>query len=352
MRLLKDLGMLAVIGTGIAMSLTGANSAELRIGGVGGAAQAAASETMVKPFAAMTGTNVVEDEYDQKLAEIRAQVEANSLKWDVVMVGPATGPQACEEGLIEDISAEKLVDQADFARPLNPCLVPIFSSSGVMVYDGAKLGADGPKSWADFWDVKKYPGKRGFYSNPNETLELALLADGVPIADLIKVLSSPEGVDRAFKKLDELKPHIQWWSSGSEALQLLATGDVAMTYCWNGRVTKAILEDKRDFRIVWEAGHLNGNLFYSVMSGTPNREAALAFLKFASQPEQQAAFTKAGFYGPLNLKAIPLLDSSLAKVLPSSYMDTAIDQDDPTYVSFWLDNSDMLNERFAAWQAK
>jgi len=336
----------------MAVGLSGAQAAELRIGGVGGAAQAAATESMVKPYAAKTGIHVVEDEYDQKLAEIRSQVEANSLKWDVVMVGPSIGPLACDEGLLEDVSAKGVMDQADFAKPLNPCLVPMFSSSGVMVYDGAKLGDNGPKTWADFWDVTKFPGKRGFYNAPNETLELALLADGVTPADLTKVLNSPEGVDRAFKKLDELKPNIQWWNSASEALQLLASGDLAMTYAWNGRVTKANKDDKRDFRIVWDAGHLNGSQFYAVMKGSPNMDAALGFVKFAAEPAQQAAFTNITPYAPLNMKAVPMLDPTLAEVLPSSHMDTAVDQDDPAYVSFWLDKMDSLNERFAAWQAQ
>lgn len=329
-----------------------ASSAELRIGGVGGAAQAAATEAMVKPFAAKTGTKIVEDEYDQKLAEIRSQVEAKSLKWDVVMVGPAVGPLACDEGLLEDVSKKGIVDQADFSKPLSPCLVPMFSSSGVLVYDGAKMKDGGPKTWADFWDVKKYPGKRGFYNAPNETLELALLADGVSPADLTKVLTSPGGIDRAFKKLDELKPYIKWWNSASEALQLLAAGDLAMTYCWNGRVTKANRDDKRDFRIAWDAGHLNGSEFYAVIKGSPNGEAALGFMKFAAAPEQQAKFTNITPYAPLNNKATKLLDPALNAVLPSTYMSTAVDQDDPKYVAFWLDNMDKLNERFAAWQAK
>lgn len=329
-----------------------ASSAELRIGGVGGAAQAAATEAMVKPYEAMSGTKIIEDEYDQKLAEIRSQQEAKSLKWDIIMVGPSIGPLACDEGLLEDISGKGIVKQSDFTKSLIPCLVPMFSSSGVMVYNGAKLGDDGPKTWADFWDVKKFPGKRGFYNAPNETIELALLADGVSVAELTKVLTSPGGVDRAFKKLDELKPNIQWWNSSSEALQLLASGDIAMTYAWNGRVTKANMDDKRDFRIVWDAGHLNGSEYYAVMKNTPNLDGAVGFLKFAAEAKQQAAFTNITPYAPLNNAAVPLLDPKLAEVLPSSHMDTAVDQDDPAYVSFWLDNMDNLNERFAAWQAQ
>lgn len=347
-------------GTGIALAFTltmtmavsHAFASELRIGGVGGAAQAAATKSMVLPYEKLSGIKIIEDEYDQKLAEIRSQQEAKSLKWDVIMVGPSIGPLACDEGLLEDLSDKAITKQADFSKPLIPCLVPMFSSSGVMVYNGASLGDNGPKTWADFWDVKKFPGKRGFYNAPNETIELALLADGVSSADLTKVLTSPGGVDRAFKKLDELKPHIQWWNSASEALQLLASGDLAMTYAWNGRVSTANRQDKRDFRIVWDAGHLNGSEYYAVMKGTPNLDNALGFLKFAAEPAQQAAFTNITPYAPLNNEAIPLLDPGLAADLPSNHMNTAVDQDDPAYVSFWLDNMDSLNERFAAWQAQ
>ncbi len=173
-------GILLSLAMALSLSAAAAQAAELRVGGVGGAAQAAATESMVKPYAAKTGTNVIEDEYDQKLAEIRAQVEANSLKWDVIMVGPSVGPLACDEGLLEDVSGKGVMDQADFSKPLIPCLVPMFSSSGVLVYDGAKLGDNGPKTWADFWDVKKFPGKRGFYNAPNETLELACWPTAFP----------------------------------------------------------------------------------------------------------------------------------------------------------------------------
>lgn len=68
-----------------------------------------------------------------------------------------------------------------------------------------------PASWADFWDVDKYPGKRGLRKRAVYNLEFALLADGVKVEDVYRVLSTPTGVERAFAKLSELKPHIQWW---------------------------------------------------------------------------------------------------------------------------------------------
>ena len=106
----------------------------------------------------------------------------------------------------------------------------------MLVYDGNKM-ADGPKSWADFWDVEKFPGKRGMLGQALYTLENALMADGVPRPMSTTVLRTPEGVDRAFAKLDQIKPHVVWWTSSSTAMQNLDAGEVVMTDMYNGRVT-------------------------------------------------------------------------------------------------------------------
>src|SRR3546814_3337450 len=41
-------------------------------------------------------------------------------------------------------------------------------------------GREAPKSWADFWNVKDFPGRRAIRRHPFDTVEEALLADGVP----------------------------------------------------------------------------------------------------------------------------------------------------------------------------
>ena len=104
-----------------------------------------------------------------------------------------------------------------------------------LAYDGAKL-ANGPKTIADLFDTKKFPGKRGLWKNPATNLEFALMADGVAPADVYKLLSTKEGVNRAFKKLDTIKKDIVWWEAGAQAPQLLASGEVTMTTAWNGRI--------------------------------------------------------------------------------------------------------------------
>lgn len=226
-----------------ASSVAFAQEKTLVIAGTGGASQDAARSAWYQPFSKETGIRVVEDDYDQKLSQIRAQIEANNVKWDVVTVPILVLYAGCAEGMFEKVEWNKLLNPADFGEPLSPCGVPVVNSSGVLVYDADRI-KDGPKTsapktWADFWNVAKWPGKRGLWYGPQETLEVALMADGVPPAKVIEVLAGPGGVDRAFAKLDELKPNIQWWKSGSESLQLLGSGETVMSYAWNGRVAAA-----------------------------------------------------------------------------------------------------------------
>lgn len=141
-------------------------------------------------------------------------------------------------------------DPSDFVQgAVSECGAGIFLWSTVLTYNAAKL-PQAPKSWADFWDVKTFLDKRALRKSATFTLEFALLADGVKREDLYKVLATPAGVDRAFKKLDQIKPNIQWWESGAQPLQWLVSGDVVMTSAYNGRVTAAQKEG-HDFHIVW-----------------------------------------------------------------------------------------------------
>src|SRR3546814_2888227 len=92
--------------------------------------------------------------------------------------------------------------------------------SYVIGYDGDRIEGPGPRSWADFWDVKRFPGKRGMRKTPKYSLEFALLADGVPPDQVYPTLRTPAGIDRAFSKLDEIKPNVVWWSSISQVPDL------------------------------------------------------------------------------------------------------------------------------------
>ncbi|KAG1702901.1 NAD-dependent protein deacetylase [Nymphon striatum] len=95
---------------------------------------------------------------------------------------------------------------------------------------------EGPKTMADFFDTAKFPGKRGLRKGAKVNLEFALIADGVAAADVYSVLETPEGVDRAFAKLDTIKGDVVWWEAGAQPPQMLADGEVALTTAYNGRI--------------------------------------------------------------------------------------------------------------------
>jgi putative spermidine/putrescine transport system substrate-binding protein len=334
-----------------AIFVPAASAQEITVAGTGGASQAAQRAAWYEPFSKTTGIRIVEDEYDQKLAQIRAQVQTGSVKWDIATVPQLVLKVGCDEGMFERIDWSKVFDPADFSEPISPCGVPAVNSSGVLVYDADRL-KDAPKSWADFWNVQRWPGKRGLWYGPQETLEVALMADGVPPDKVDEVLSGPGGADRAFRKLDELKPYIHWWKSGSESIQLLASGETVMTYAWNGRVAAANKDDKRNFKMVWEAGHPNGSSALAILKGSRHKELAVKFIAYATSPEPQAAFAKIITYGPTNKKALPLLDAVTRSRIPGPFMQYAQSQATETYARFWVDNADSLSERFAEWVSR
>src|SRR5713101_1073251 len=198
-----------------ALSFGLAHAAELTVVNFGGANGNAQKFAYFEPFEKTTGTKVVSVEFNGELAKVKAMVEAKKVSWDVVEVDAGDLGRACEEGLFEKIDLNKIGKKADFIpETASECGVGAFVWSTVLAYDADKLKA-APKTWADFWDVKKFPGKRGMKKGALYTLEFALMADGVPTKDVYNVLATKAGVDRAFKKLDQLKPNIQWWEAGA-----------------------------------------------------------------------------------------------------------------------------------------
>src|SRR5437868_3754900 len=146
-----------------------------------------------------------------------------------------------------------------------------------LCYRADKFRDGGPKSWVDFWDVKKFPGSRGLCINDSpRTLIFALLADGVPADRLY-----PLDIERAFKKLNEIKPHIKvWWREGNQSQQLIRDGEVDMMSIWNGRATELKLAGV-PVELVWN-GAVRSTSTWCVLKGAPNRKLAWEFIQFAT----------------------------------------------------------------------
>ena len=346
-----------------AMIATSATAADLTVVSWGGAYTKSQVEAYHKPWMAKTGKSIVSQDYNGGIAEIKAQVEAGNVTWDVVDVELADAIRACDEGLLETIDASILPAAPDgtpatkdfIDGTLHDCAVANIVWSSVFAYDSSKM-ANGPKTMADFFDLKKFPGKRGMRKSPKVTLEFALIADGVAAKDVYKVLGTEEGVARAFAKLDTIKDSVVWWEAGAQPPQLLADGEVVMTTAWNGRIFNAVAGEGKPFEIVWD-GQVYDLDLWVIPKGSKNKQAALDFVSFSTATEQLAAQASWISYGPARKSSGAKVGSyhnqpnlKMAKHMPTAAanLNNAVQND----FEFWADKNEQLNERFNAWLAK
>lgn len=314
----------------------------------GGATKAAQQAAYFKPFEKSGAAKVVAGEYNGELSKIKAMVDVGHVSWDVVEVESPELIRGCEEGLFERMDPTVLGDQSHYMPgTVSECGVASYVWSMVLAYNPQKLSA-GPKSWADFWDTKRFPGKRGLRKGAKYTLEVALLADGVSREDLYKVLSTPEGVSRAFRKLDEIKKNIQWWEAGAQPPQWLVAGDVVMSAAYNGRIAAAQKEGSK-LSIVWP-GSLYDPDHWAIVRGTANKDLAEKFIKFASQVEPQKTFSSQIPYGPVRNDALNQLPDDIRVQLPTA--PDNISEAQLVNAEFWVDHGEELEERFNAWAAR
>lgn len=296
---------------------TAATAQELTVVSFGGSYQEAQSKALFQPAAKALGIKIKEETYTG-IADLRLKVKAGAVTWDVVASGSGSAARAGAEGILEKLDY-KVIDVSSFlpGTKQDYCVGgDVFST--VLAWNTKTYGANGPQSWADFWDVKKFPGKRAYRKGVAGALEPALMADGVPPEKVYEVLSQPGGIERAIKKIKELKPDIAvWWSSGAQHAQLMKDGEVDMVTGWNGRFDAAA-KDGAKVAYTFNQALLDYDC-YAVAKGAPNKDLAMKFLAEISKPSYQAAFTQFITYGPTNKKAydIGAIEPGYAKQLPS-----------------------------------
>jgi len=345
----KTTRLLLALGAALALAGTAAQARDLSVVSWGGAYQDAQKEVYFKPFMEKTKIKMVDESWDGGIGVLRAKMQGGANNWDVVQVESEELALGCEEGLFEKLDWAKLGGKDKFLKDaVSDCGVGAIVYNFVLAYDGDKF-KDGPKSWKDFWDVKKFPGKRALRKGPKTNLEIALLADGVAPADVYKTLSTPAGVDRAFNKLSQLKASLIWWEKGAQPPQMLASGEAAMVSAYNGRIAAANKTDKKNFKMSW-TGSLYTVDSWVIMKGSPNKAQAEQFLAFVSDPQNQKNLPPKIPYGITHSAATALVDKSVLPDLPTNPANLKVS----LYLSdkFWLENLDKLNQRFNAWLAK
>lgn len=342
---------------------------EMTIVSWGGAYQNSQIKAYTDPYAAATGVKIIFDaSANEGVAKLRAQAEAKNITWDLL---DAEGPDAvrlCDEGLVKPIDADKLLAAApdgtpaskDFGESLiSECFVPqiVFSTTFGFRNDIAAWNGAKPSSICDIFDLEKFPGKRALEKRPKKNVEWALLCDGVAKEDLYKVLETPEGVDRALKKLDTIKSEVVWWSAGADTPQLLADGEVAIGSTYNGRLFSVIVEQKQPVSMLWDYQVFDFD-GWVVPEGLPKEREnrVLHFLKFATDTQRLADQAKYISYGPARASSAPLvgkhaeLGIEMAPHMPTDPKNSGnILVND---IEFWSNFADDVDAKFNAWLAK
>jgi putative spermidine/putrescine transport system substrate-binding protein len=295
-------------------------SGEIVVTAGGGTWEAALRKAFFDPFQQETGIKVVVVPDDR--AKLLASVERGKPEADITNLSASSLSTWLRHKAFEKIDykyfdQETLSGMPDAVKDeygVGSSFYSIMMAFSESEYPSTKPR---PNSWAEFWDTKKFPGPRGLAGCGDRlvsggTLEYATLASGVPMDKLY-----PMDIDKAFKKLAELKSSVgRWWQAGGESPQGLIDGELSMATAFNGRLYNAF-KQKAPIGSTWNQSLIEYD-YWVVPKGSPNYDNALKFLAFISKAKPQADYAIEFAGGPINSNAYKYIPDDLAKWLPGS----------------------------------
>ena len=349
---MKTISRRTLLGTALAAAALPARAqgkGEVVIATTGGLMTNALQDNFYKRFEQTTGIRVraVPIELPDQWARMQAGRSNGNVPFDVVTATPPDMIQHADELVTLDCAAMPGI-VAD-ALPDSCFPKGIIRTVGGMVMtwkkDAFPNGA--PATWADFFDVAKFPGPRSLPDTGDREWWIpliALVADGVPRDKLF-----PMDLDRAYKKLDALKPNVSaWWKSGDNSMQILRGGDAVISMLYSSR--GVLLAKTGEYDFTWkDAPRDTGN--WSVAKGGPNTANGLAFLDFfVADPQAHLAFGSAVSYDSNNRQVaamIPEADRRFHASVPANYGDLLI----ADYA--WIaDHRTAMRERWIDWLSR
>lgn len=279
----------------------------------GGALSDAEKSAFTAPFATAKGIEIVNTS-PMEPAKIKAMVEAKNVEWDLCTVGGRTVWQGAKEGFLEPLDYSAIPNAANLdAGWRAPYGIATSTGATIIAWSTKAFPADaGPKSWVDFWDVKRFPGPRGLYKFFLYNYEAATLAAGLRRDEIFP--ATAEKIDVAFGKLAELKKSVTvWWGAGAQPPQLLSTGELALSSVWSGRILAAQAE-KAPVAYTYRDGIAWAN-WWVVPKGSPYVKLAHEVIDFAVGEGPQEKLLALRIYGPVLGSAAAKADATDRKFL-------------------------------------
>lgn len=294
------------------------------------------------PFRAETGiTSVQIAREHEPTAQVATMVKTKNYTWDVVTLTLSARDILHAQGMLEPLDWNMPDMSEIMAEARHPAWMGTDVYCTILAYRTDKFGDKGPQSWRDFFDVAKFPGRRSMRRSPIDTIEIALLADGVEPAKLY-----PLDVDRAFKKLDQIKKSIAvWWTGGAQTTQLLQSGEVDLCPTWNARA-QTVTDAGGPVKIHWNQG-LYSIEGWGIAKGNPKANIGRRFVAYTANAKRQAAFTEHLAYGPTNQNAYKYIPAATAAKLPTApdiFPKIILAKEE-----WWAQNRQKAEERFTAW---
>jgi putative spermidine/putrescine transport system substrate-binding protein len=301
----------------------------------GGTTQDAQMKAFFTPFSATSGVKISQDS-PQTLAKIKAQVKSHNYQWDFVSAVADNVARGCGT-LFEKLDMSK-IDTSNVPDGLlggTECGVPSIPYAIVQVYSTKDFGDSGPKTWADFFNVDKFPGTRAVFSGDgvidSATVQAAAIAAGWDPKTPFTADWGNKGMDQ----IEKIKDHIAFYTTGAQAQQMLESGEAKIGAVWNGR---ALAAEKNGAKLTatWDNWISIVDQF-AILKGTPNAEIAYYAINYAMGAEQQAKWTELSGYSPVNKNSQPDVDALTKKYITTTpeRAATAV----PVQLDFWKDEA-------------
>ena len=348
--------VLAVVG------VRAAEAPQLSIVSWGGAYAESQRRAYIEPYKKLNpGLQIqVTNAAGEAVQRLREQAKTGAATWDLVDVTAADAIRLCNEGLAVKIDHDKVLAPApdgtsareDFGQTMvSDCLIPEIVYSTTFGYRKDRLPKV-PTSVCDVFDLKGFPGKRALEKRPINNFEWALVCDGVAPDKIYETLESPEGVDRALKKLESIRNQTIWWSEGEEPAKLLDTGKAVFASAYNGRLFNLVTKRNANVAMLWDRQVFDFD-GWIIPKGAPHMDAALKFLRFATDSRRLADQASYIPYGPARRSSTSLVGKHAELgIAMGPHMPTAPENAKTTLIynyDWWAAHRDQLDERFKAW---
>lgn len=316
------------------------NSGSVTIMSFGGSYQDATVKAVYDPFTKETGIKVDMVPYTG-LAKVKAMELTGNVEVDIFFSDTVECATGSRHRLWEklDLSTVKLDDLA--VKPTDDYVCYELTPKCI-TWDPAKFSStQHPTIYSEYFDLKKFPGRRALQTMAQGILEIALLGEGLAPKDVY-----PLNLDRAFKMLDSIKKQVLWAATTPQTISLVQTGEVNFSIANSNRVRATTFPGGGvPLQCAFKQNFFTKSGL-AVLKGAPNKENAARLVDYYLRPETQKELMTILGTHPVSKTASANLPAEAQKWQGDlAGSDNLIISD-----TYWAENFDAVNQRFQEWR--